>query len=53
LVSDGSEISESFVEDPRNANLSFLDDKTLDDAVVALRDPTLAGVDTRCRHRPQ
>jgi hypothetical protein len=40
-----SEGSDSFVKDPPNATLSFLDDKTLDDAVVELRDPVLAGND--------
>ncbi len=40
-----SEGSDSFLKDPPNATLSFLDDKTLDDAVVELRDPVLAGND--------
>jgi len=40
-----SEGSDSFLKDPPNATLSFLDDETLDDAVIELRDPTLAGVD--------
>jgi hypothetical protein len=37
--------SDSFLKDPPNATLSFLDDKTLDDAVVELSDPVLAGND--------
>ena len=37
--------SDSFLKDPPNATLSFLEDKTLDDAVVELRDPVLAGND--------
>lgn len=34
---------DSFLKDPPNATLSFLDDQSLADAVVELRDPVLAG----------
>jgi hypothetical protein len=40
-----SEGSDSFRKDPPNATLSFLEDETLEDAVVELRDPVLAGND--------
>ena len=40
-----SEGSDSFLKDPPNATLSFIQDKTLKDAVVELRDPVLAGND--------
>ena len=40
-----SEGSDSFVKDPPNATLSFLEDETLEDAVVELRDPVLADND--------
>jgi hypothetical protein len=40
-----SEGSDSFLKDPPNATLSFLEDETLEDAVVELRDPVLAGSD--------
>ena len=40
-----SEGSDSFLKDPPNATLSFLEDETLEDAVVELRDPVLAGND--------
>ena len=40
-----SEGSDSFLKDPPNATLSFLEDKTLEDAVVELRDPILADND--------
>jgi hypothetical protein len=34
---------DSFLKDPPNATLSFLEDKAMADAVVELRDPMLAG----------
>ncbi len=40
-----AEGSDSFLKDPPNATLSFLDDKTLEDVVLVLRDPTLEGED--------
>jgi len=36
---------DSFLKDPPNATLSFLENKELADAVVVLRDPTLEGED--------
>jgi hypothetical protein len=36
---------DSFLKDPPNATLSFLEGKDMDDAVVVLRDPILAGGD--------
>jgi len=41
--------SDSFLKDPPNATLSFLEDETLEDAVVELRDPVLAGNDLSYR----
>jgi hypothetical protein len=38
-----SEGKDSFLKDPPNATLSFLDDQTLADAVVELHDPVLSG----------
>ncbi len=38
-----SEGTDSFLKDPPNATLSFLDDQSLADAVVELRDPVLEG----------
>jgi hypothetical protein len=35
--------SDSFLKDPPNATLSFLEDKGLEDAVVELQDPVLEG----------
>jgi len=40
-----SEGKDSFLKDPPNATLSFLEDEALVDAVVELRDPVLAGND--------
>jgi hypothetical protein len=40
-----SEGKDSFLKDPPNATLSFLEDAGLADAVVELRDPVLAGDD--------
>ena len=40
-----SEGKDSFVKDPPNATLSFLENKDLADAVVVLREPTLEGED--------
>jgi hypothetical protein len=37
--------SDSFLKDPPNATLSFLEDKEMADAVVELRDPKLKGED--------
>jgi len=39
----------SFLEDPPNATLSFLEDETLADAVVELQDPVLSGEDLNYR----
>jgi len=36
---------DSFLKDPPNATLSFLEDKEMADAVVVLRDPVLEGED--------
>jgi len=40
-----SEGKDSFLKDPPNATLSFLEDKDMADAVVELHDPVLAGED--------
>lgn len=40
-----SEGKDSFLKDPPNATLAFLEDQGLEDAVVELRDPVLAGDD--------
>jgi hypothetical protein len=40
-----SEGKDSFLKDPPNAALSFLEDGEMEDAVVVLRDPVLAGDD--------
>ncbi len=42
---------DSFLKDPPNATLSFLEDKAMADAVVELRDPMLAGEDLSYRVR--
>jgi hypothetical protein len=44
-----SEGKDSFLKDPPNATLSFLEDKTLADAVVELREPVLEGEDLSYR----
>ncbi|MBK1722985.1 hypothetical protein CKO23_12085 [Thiocystis violacea] len=40
-----AEGSDSFLKDPPNATLSFLDDRALEDVVLVLRDPMLTGED--------
>jgi len=44
-----SEGKDSFLKDPPNATLSFLEDETLADAVVELQDPVLSGEDLSYR----
>jgi hypothetical protein len=44
-----SEGTDSFLKDPPNATLSFLDDENLADAVVELQDPVLSGEDLSYR----
>lgn len=46
-----SEGSDSFLKDPPNATLAFLEDETLADAVVVLKDPTLVDGDLSYRVR--